>query len=225
LIGLFADILVMRTDLSGNPSFTDLLIRVGNTAFDAYSHQDLPFEKLVEKLQPDRDLSRHPIFQVLFALQNTPQCLPEPDEAGPIAFEFETGRAKFDIELHVEETHETLNGFWIYAKDLFDPTTIRRMSAHFSVLLESIVTEPEKRISEFSLLTESETHQILVQWNDTLTNKPITSCPHHMFEHQVAKTPDAAAVKFEDRIVTYKELNQLANQTAHDLINLFIRFG
>ncbi|MBD2103129.1 non-ribosomal peptide synthetase [Leptolyngbya sp. FACHB-261] len=230
LIGFFVNSLVLRVDLAGNPSFEALLERVREVALGAYAHQDLPFEKLVEELQPERDLSRNPLFQVVFALQNAPmQALKLPGlTLSPLPLEVRTVR--FDLEF-LWEGSEALSGLWgrpseglrgmlIYSTDLFDASTIRRLLQNFKTLLESIVANPQQRLLELSLLTLAEQQQILIEWNNTQTDYPQESCVHHLFEAQVARTPDAVAVAFEDGQLTYQELNCRVNQLAHYLQRL-----
>ena len=194
LIGFFVNTLVMRTDLSGDPSFREVLSRVREVALGAYDHQDLPFEKLVEELQPERDLSRVPLFQVFFALQNVPRedlklpnlTLERQNVAG--------GTVKFDLSLFLFEGDQGLTGRLVYNADLFDDATIERMLGHFQTLLRGIVEDPDRRLSELPLLSEAERHQLLFEWNDTATEYPRDRCVHELFEEQVERTPDAVAV-------------------------------
>ncbi|MDZ8086288.1 MAG: amino acid adenylation domain-containing protein [Nostoc sp. DedQUE12b] len=220
LIGFFVNSLVLRTDLSGNPTFRELLNRVREVTLGAYAHQDLPFEKLVEELHPERDLSHHPLFQVVFSLQNTPIEALELPGLKLSLFEFDSKTAKFDLEFHLWQDLETLKGQVVYSTDLFDQSTITRMVGHFQTLLESIVTSPEQRISDLSLLTEEERQELLIDWNDTKTDYPKNKCFHQLFEAQVEKTPDAIAVVFDDEQLSYKELNIRSNQLAHYLKQL-----
>ena len=219
LIGFFANTLVMRSDLSGNPSFRELLARVRETALGAYTHQDLPFEKLVEELAPARDLSRNPLFQVVLALQNLPN---EPLALGALEVEqlpTQGFGSKFDLMLTLRETAQGLYASWEYATDLFDETTIERMAANFQVLIEGIVADPACPIAQLPILTTAERER-LAQWNDTAAEYPSTRCIHQLFEEQVARTPQAVALICEDRQLTYAELNARANQLAHHLIGL-----
>ena len=221
LIGFFVNTLALRVDLSGNPIFRDFHAQVRQTTLSAYAHQDLPFEVLVEKLQPDRDLSRNPLVQVMFTVQNAPKS--SGDLPGltiqnmPLPLD-ET--AKFDLQLHCSEVPEGLEGIWSYSNDLFDATTITRISRHFQTLLEAIVANQEARISSLPLLTQAEQHQLLVEWNNTQTQYQLDKCIHQLFEEQVRKTPHSVAVVFEDEELTYQELNQRANQLAHYLQSL-----
>ena len=217
LIGFFLNTLVLRTDLSGDPTFRELLGRVREVALGAYAHQDLPFEKLVEELQPERSLSHTPLFQVLFVLRNTPRPAMKLEGLTLSLLESDIGAAKFDLNLFMVEEAEGLKGSLEYNTDLFDASTIKRMLGHFQVLLEGIVADPEQRLSALPLLTEPERHQLLVEWNDTATDYPRQQCIHDLFESQVERTPDWIAVVFEDQQLTYSELNRRANQVAHYL--------
>ena len=220
LIGFFVNTLVLRSDLSGNPRFRDLLARVRETALDAYAHQELPFEKLVEELSPERDMSRNPLIQVMFALQNVPHAELTLPGLETTRLDLDTTTAKFDLTLSLTEQPEGLSGVIEYATDLFDATTIARLAGHFTTLLEGIVADPETPIAELPLLTAAEREQLLVQWNDTAVDYPRDRCIHQLFEQQAARTPDATAVVFEDTRLSYAELNARANQLAHHLITL-----
>jgi len=217
LIGFFVNTLVLRSDLSGNPKFTELLQQVRETAFEAYAHQDLPFEMLVEALQPKRDLSHTPLFQVMFVLQNAPM---EPLELSGLTFsplETASGTAKFDLSLVLAEMEDGLSVSFEYNTDLFDESTIVRLMDHFEILLTGIIEKPEQRIGELSILTESEQQQMLVQWNATETDFPADKCMHQWFETLAAEKPAAIAVSFNDQQLTYQELNERANQLARYL--------
>ena len=214
LIGFFVNTLVLRSHFDDNPTFTDLLAQVRQTALDAHAHQDLPFEQLVEALQPERSLSHTPIFQVMFALQNAPMA---PLNLPGITFEWlqmESGRAKFDLFLSMEERENGLIGYWEYNQELFDRETIQRAVGHFETLLAAIATNPHQSVTELPLLTAPEQHQLLVEW--TQTEDPATNnlCIHQIFEAQVEQRPDAVAIAFEDQHLTYGELNARANQLA-----------
>ncbi len=244
LIGFFVNSLVLRTYLGGNPTFRELLSRVREVTLAAYAHQDLPFEKLVEELHPQRDLSHHPLFQVAIALQNTPIEVLELPGLTLSLFENECLSAKLDLEFHLWQDLESLKGQVVYSTDLFDDTTITRMLGHFQTLLESIVANPQQRIRDLAILTEKELSQLLIEFNlnqskirlgkfalsgnthSVLTppgNFPqnpkfkINKCFHQLFESLVEQTSDAIAVVFEDKQLTYRELNIQANQLAHHL--------
>ena len=214
LIGFFVNTLVLRTDLAGNPSFRELLSQVREVALGAYEHQDLPFEKLVEELQPERNLSHSPLFHVMFALQNAPGPTADVSGLTPRREFIDSGTAKFDLTLFVFPQEEGLTATLEYNTDLFDAATITRMMGHFRTLLEGIVTNPRRRVSDLPLLTETERHQLLVEWNDTETGDQGDQCLHELFEAQVERTPDAIAVVFQDQKWTYRELNGRANQLA-----------
>jgi amino acid adenylation domain-containing protein len=217
LVGFFVNNLVLRTDLAGDPSFREMLGRVRETALGADGHQGLPFEKLVEELQPERALSYNPLFQVMFAFQNFPtQSVKLPGlTASPVKFQNDT--AKFDLTLAMVEKEGKLGGSFEYSTDLFDETTIKRMIGHFQTLLEGVVANPDQRLSDLPILTKAERHQLLVEWNDTKREYPKNKCIHELFETQVERSPDAVAVVFEDKTLTYRELSRRANQLAHYL--------
>ncbi|MDB9402876.1 amino acid adenylation domain-containing protein, partial [Microcystis sp. CS-574] len=223
LIGFFVNTLVMRTDLSDNPSFSQLLTRVREVTMDAYAHQDLPFEMLVEALQPERDLSHTPLFQVAFVLQNTPKS--EIAMTGLTVTDLppENTTAKFDLTLAMVSTDDGLKGVWEYNTDLFESSTIEQLSGHFLNLLGGIAANPQARISQLPLLTESETNQLLIEWNNTQVDYPEYKCIHQLFEEQVERTPNAVAVTYENESLTYRELNNRANQLAHYLRKLGVK--
>ena len=218
LIGFFVNTLALRADLSGNPSFLELLARLQHVCLDAYANQELPFEVLVEALGVTRNLAHAPLFQVLFVLQNTDQELPLLPDLKITRTDVESTTAKFDLTISITEGEGILAATLEYATDLFDRTTIERMSGHFIELLRSIIADPEQQISLLNLLSPEEKRRLLVDWNDTVAPLP-EGCVHHFFEEQAALTPDATAVIFEDEILTYGELNVRANQLAHVLIN------
>ena len=246
LIGFFVNTLVLRTDLSGNPSFQELLSRAKQVTVEAYAHQDLPFEKLVEALHPDRDLSRNPLFQVSFSLQNTPVAALELPELTWSAIEFDTGTAKLDLEFNLWEDFAGIKGQLTYSTDLFDSGTIARMLEHFQTLLESIVAEPKQRLSDLPILTAPDRDRILVEFNRNSSEiipcltpacqegeselREIALCFHQLFELQVERsssraplTPDAIAAVFENQYLTYRELNSKANKIAHYLQKMGVR--
>ncbi|WP_445299506.1 amino acid adenylation domain-containing protein [Microcoleus sp. B3-A4] len=220
LIGFFVNTLVLPTELSGEPSFRELLGRVREVALGAYAHQDLPFEKLVEELQLERDLSRNPLFQVMFVLQNAPISALEFRGLSLTPLEVHNGTAKFDLTLELEESAEGIRGWFEYNTDLFDTLTITRMANHFQTLVEGIVANPEQRLWGLPLLSAAQQHQLLVEWNNTQTDYPNQTCIHQLFEAQVERTPNAVAVVFENEQLTYQQLNYRANQLAHHLQKL-----
>jgi amino acid adenylation domain-containing protein len=222
LIGFFVNTLVLHTDLSGNPSFPELLGRVRQVALGAYAHQDLPFEQLVEVLQPDRSLSHQPLFQVMFVVHDALMTTLELSGVTLSSLEMDSETAKFDLTLSIADGEQGLMGSLEYNTDLFETATITRMLGHFQTLLEGIVANPEQRLSDLPLLTQAERHTLLVEWNDTEVDYPKDICIHQLFEAQVERTPDAIAVVFEDKQLTYRELNRRANQLAHHLRSLGI---
>ena len=229
LIGPFANNLVLRTDLSGNPTFRALLGRVREVAIGAYAHQHLPFERLVEELKPQRDLSRNPLFQAMFVLhqQTLEQNLDLPGLSLSM-LPIEMGTTRFDLSIGMVDGRDELSGSLEYSTDLFDAGTIDRMLGHFRTLLESIAANPDQRLSDLPMLTDSERRQLLVEWNDTRKDYPKDKCIHELFEAQAERSPDAVAAVFpstgsghsEDKKLTYRELNRRANQLAHHLQKL-----
>ena len=220
LIGFFVNTLVLRIDLQSNPTFWELLQQVRQTTLDAYDQQDLPFEQLVEALQPKRSLSHHPLFQVMFVLQNAPIETLELPGLTLTPLQPEHTIAKFDLTLTIQEIESKLVGTWEYNSDLFEAETIRRMIRHFQTLCEAIANNPEQPVSQLPLLTGVERHQLLVEWNQTSADYPQDKCIHQLFEEQVERSPDSIAVVFEDSTLTYQELNTRANQLAHYLQTL-----
>ncbi|NJL41114.1 MAG: amino acid adenylation domain-containing protein [Leptolyngbyaceae cyanobacterium SM1_4_3] len=251
LIGFFVNSLVLRSDLSGNPSFRELLEQVRTVALEAYEHQDLPFEKLVEELDPDRDLSRNPLFQVAFALQNAPM---QPLELPGLKLEpapLESGSTRFDLEVHLWEPNHGLRSVWqsqaglsgfiVYSTDLFERDRIQRLVGHFQTLLEGIVANPDARLLELPLLTFAEQEQI-VEWSRSPLAPLETGgtrgsipplkgsgesvqnfCFHHIFEAQVQLTPEAIALVSERESLTYAELNRRADLLAQTLQHLGVQ--
>ncbi|HBB87818.1 MAG TPA: non-ribosomal peptide synthetase [Blastocatellia bacterium] len=223
LIGLFVNALALRVDLSGNPSFRELLARVKEVALGAYANQDLPFETLVKEVQPDRTLARNPLFQVMFVLQS--ESIPTLELPGLTVshVQVENVVANFDLTLDAVERNGQLECLLESNADLFDDDRITRLLGHFENLLQGIVSKPQTRISELPLLGEAERHQLLVEWNDTRTDYPAQSSVQALFEEQAKATPDANALMSGDEIVTYRELNRRANQMAHYLIAQGVR--
>src|SRR6476646_8524763 len=223
LIGYFVNTLVLRTDVSGNPTWKELLERTRQTTLDAYQHQDMPFEKLVEELQPARDLSRTPLFQNFLALQNT-EFLDLHLHGLTIKAEHpDRTIAKYDLEIDLAETETGLKGFIDYALDLFEEPTIRNFGNHFKAVLETLANHPQQTISQLSLLTESERQQLLHEWNLTATQSPQEKLVHELFEEQALRRPEAVAARYEEEELTYGELNRRANQVAHYLRTLGVK--
>ena len=219
LIGFFVNSLVMRTDASGDPSFVELLQRVRRVALDAFAHQDLPFERLVEELDPERDLSRNPLFQVMFVLQNATSDATLSMSAGLVVETFPEAveTIRFDLEVHVWELAEQLSVDFHYNTDLFDAATIRRMLGHYERVLEAVVANPEVRISEVALLDAAERHRLLEEWNRTGAAYPVARCVHELVEEQARIRPDALALECEGRQLTYRELDDRAEHVAQQL--------
>ena len=217
LIGFFVNTLVLRCDLSGDPSFRQLLARVRKIALEAYAHQDLPFEKLVEELQPVRTPSQTPLFQVMFHLATSPREEPKFPDLKVNWFHVQTESAKFDLSLSVIARPDRLSSVVEYRTDLFDAETIRRMLGHWQVLLTGIAADPDRPISEIPLIGEAERRQILFDWNATEAVYPREKSVAEVFEAQAAAAPDAVALVFETERMTYADLNARANRLAHSL--------
>ena len=218
LIGLFVNALALRTDLSGNPSFREVLSRVKEVALGAYANQDLPFETLVKEVQPQRTLARNPLFQVMFVLQS--ESIPTLELPGLTVshVQVENVVANFDLTLDAIERDGQLECLLESNADLFDEDRITRLFEHFENLLQGIVSKPQTRISDLTLLSEAERHQLLVEWNDTRSDYPAQSSVQALFEEQAQATPDATALLFGNETISYRELNRRANQMAHYLI-------
>jgi amino acid adenylation domain-containing protein len=219
LVGMFVNTLVLRTRLDPEQSFSDLLNNTRDTCLTAYTHQDLPFEALVERLQPQRSLSHSPLFQVMFALQSnqTPELSLPALAVEPLPLDCPV--AKFDLTLDMEERDGHWHGAWEYAADLFDPETIKRLAVHYQELLEAVALNPGQRIGDLPLLSGPEQQQ-LRDWNQTATVAPCESTLVGLFERQVEQTPDNIALEFEEQTYTYAELNARANRVAHHLLAL-----
>nr|MBD2364818.1 AMP-binding protein [Anabaena minutissima FACHB-250] len=220
LIGFFVNTLVLRTKLNGNPKFSELLKQVQQVALEAYEHQDVPFEQVVEALQPERNLDHNPLFQVMLVLQNAPQGTLKLLDLELTSIDINFATAKRDLTLTFVETDEGLGGVWEYNRDLFDESTIIRMAEHLQTLLTSVVANPHQQIAYLPILTQAEQQQLLVEWNDTQKEYPTELCLHQLFEAQVELTPDAVAVSGSGEELTYSELNARANQVAHYLQSL-----
>src|SRR4051794_35429645 len=223
LIGFFANTLVLRTRVSGEASFAALLQDVREVCVGAYAHQDIPFEKLVEELQPERSLSHNPIFQVLFALQNAPMQAMNLEGLRLERVPVYTGTSMFDMSWFAIEVPEGLLLRAEYNTDLFDDDTISRALLHFQTLLEAVVAHPVGRISELPLLTAAEKNKLLLEFNDTAVEYPTNDSLHSFFETQAERTPDAIALVCEGQQLTYRQLNERANQLAHHLRGLGIK--
>ncbi len=219
LIGLFVNTLVLRTRFSAQFTFLELLRRVREVTLGALAHQDLPFEKLVNVLHPERDLSWNPLFQAMFVLQNTPAVSLALPGLVVLSHELDSKTSQFDLTFSLELTEQGATGLVEYATDLFDESTITRMIGHYCILLEGIATNPDQQISDLPILTEAESRQIMTEWNDALIYDS-DKCIHQLFENQVMQTPDAVAVVFKEEHLTYAELNRRANKLAYCLRRL-----
>ncbi len=222
-VGLFIDTVALHTSLVGDPSFADLVARGRETCLGAHEHRHVPFDRLIEDLPGGRDLSRNPLFQVLFALDRAPA---EATAAG-VVFRPHlrgTASAKVDLSLYLVETEAGFEGAFEYATALFEETTIARMAGHLGTLLVTVATEPERRVADLPLLAAGERAQLLAEWNDTgmpgMTDGPGEICLHDLFDRQAARTPEAQAVVFEGQGWSYAELSREANRLARLLIRL-----
>ena len=223
LIGFFVNTLVFRSDLADSPGIARLLTRVRETALEAYAHQDLPFERLVAELQPERNLGRNPLIQIMFGYQNFPRSNVEvqglvlsPPEEGQVP----ARTAKFDLTLFLVEEGDRLQGILEFNCELFDATTMRRLLEHFENLLAAAVAHPETSVALLPLLTDAESHQLLREWNATGLTSPVAVSLQKLFETQVREDPYAPALLFRENILSYGELNRRANHLAHRLLNL-----
>lgn len=217
LIGFFVNMLVLQTDLSGNPTFRQLLARESKVALGAYAHQDLPFDRLVKELSPSRELNTMPLLEIVFTQGLRHVQL---STASNLLFEFQegdSGQAQFDLEICLVETEAGRECLFKYRVDRFASSTIQRMQHHYLKLLQEAATNPDRPLSDLPLLREQEYDQILVEWNRTRTDYPATQAVNQLFEAQVERTPESIAAVFEDEQFTYSALNQLANRLAHTL--------
>ncbi|MGB8507384.1 MAG: amino acid adenylation domain-containing protein, partial [Pyrinomonadaceae bacterium] len=217
LVGFFANTLVLRTKLEGEATFREVLGKVREVCLGAYTHQDMPFGKLVEELQPQRDPSYPPFFQVVFVLQNAGTTKLQLPGLSLERMEFDTGTAKVDLTVELSEAGDVLNGSIEYNSDLFDAETIERLVGHFTTLLEAAISNPDRRTKNLPLLTQSELRQLTTEWNETKADYAQDSCIHELFEDRVERTPEATALVYEGRALSYAELNARANQLAHFL--------
>ncbi|MBZ4423326.1 non-ribosomal peptide synthetase, partial [Myxococcus sp. RHSTA-1-4] len=228
LLGCFINTLVLRTKLDGAPTFRELLARVRETTLGAYAHQDVPFERLVEQLQPSRDTRRPPLFQVMFTLQNMP--VPTQMSGGAsgealrmAAFPVEGRTAQFDLSLTLSRESSGFGGSLEYSVDLFDEATVERMAGHLGTLLEALCAQPDRALSEVSLLTAEERQRVLVEWSGGTADFPGEATLHGLVEAQVDRTPDATALVFEGQSLTYRELDARADSLARHLRTLGVR--
>ena len=220
LIGFFINALTLRTDLSGDPSFLGLLERVREVTLDAYAHQDVPFEQVVDALQPERSLNRAPLFQVMFVLQNTPMPALALSELTLSLVPLESKTAKFDLSVSLAEDDGGMQGVAEYDADLFDEATIGRMIEQFQAVLEGAMARPERRLSELSGLPEAQRRQLLEGWNQTAAEFPRDRCLHQLFEQHAERAPEAEALTFEGERLSYGALNARANRLGRHLRDL-----
>ena len=222
LIGCFDNKLVLRSDLGGNPTFRELLKRVRVLTLEAYQHHDLPFEKLLQDIKPERNLNQAPLFQVLFALQNIPaQPLKIPGldvRRGSVNRHI----ANYDLSLSLQDEPDGLKQSLAYSTDLFEAATMERLLAHYGVLLEGVVAAPDQRILQLPILPREEWHQVGVDWNNTAKPYPGEKCIHSLFEAQARLTPDAVAVVSEVERLTYRDLDERSNRLARYLRNMHV---
>ncbi len=223
IIGFLVNNLVFRINLDATPTYRELLHQVRTTALDAYSNRDVPFERIVEALQPERDLSYHPVFQVALAMELEPLAGLQLHNVYGAHLEMNSGGSWFDISVLIEERSSGLVAAWEYDTDLFDEATIRRMAQHFEQLLASAASNPDKPVFHLPMLTEKERSLILTEWNNTQTPYPDTLCIHQLVEQQVQRTPDNIAVIFQDTSLTYRQLDERSNQLAHYLQQLGVQ--
>ncbi|MET0626705.1 MAG: condensation domain-containing protein, partial [Pyrinomonadaceae bacterium] len=232
VVGYFVNPLVLRADLSGDPTFEELLAQVRRTALDAFAHQDYPFPLLVQRLQPERDQSRSPLFQAMFVLQQTAALRLEGVAAFALGEEgarmrvgglnlesvaLEHRVAQFDLSLAAAEAGDEILVSWEYNTDLFDAATVERMAGRFETLLRGVVDDPGRRLSQLPLLTDAEERRLLVEWNDTAADYPRGQCLHQLFEEQAERTPEAVALVFGEERLTYTELDRRAGHLANYL--------
>ncbi len=219
LIGFFVNTLVLHADFGDDPTFIELLQQIKETTLGAYAHQDIPFEQLVDELQPERDMAHSPLFQVMFVFQNTPKG--GNDVALPSirleVMDAESGTAKFDLTLMIVDTGDGFSAEFEYNTDLFNRDTIARMCDHFILLLGQITDQPNKRVTRYTLLDEAQYHRITDDWNRTQKDLPEPALITRLFEQQVGATPDATALVYNDQSLTFKTLDNRANQLAHYL--------
>ncbi|MCY1015549.1 non-ribosomal peptide synthase/polyketide synthase [Pyxidicoccus sp. MSG2] len=225
LMGAFVNVLVLRTDLSGDPSFRELLARVRATCLDAYSREDVPFDRLVEALEVRGDAGRTPLFQTMFTFQAAPAAALELADVRVSRLEVERRLSKFDVSLHLAAGPEGLSGELEYSADLFTPDTAARLAERLEVLLRGVALAPDARLSALPVMAEAERHRLLVEWNATRTDYPRDATLPALFAAQAARTPDAVAVAFGDLRLTYRELDRRANGLAHHLRALGVRTG
>ena len=218
VVGPFLRTVALRANLSGNPRFREFLKTARNVTAEALLHDEVPFAALVRELQPNRGIGRSPIFQALMTME--PRLAIASGEWDLTALDADTGATKYDLQPDLDERPDRINGRFTYNSGLFDRSTIVRMIEHWKMLLSGALSNPESHISELPLLTSAEREQLLVEWNDTALDYPKDVCLHGLIEAQIERTPDAEAVEFEGKQLSYRELNERANQLAHHLREL-----
>jgi amino acid adenylation domain-containing protein len=220
IVGFFINMLALRSDMSGNPSFKDFLSRIKEISIDAFANQDLPFEQLVDILQPSRDMSIHPVYQVMFAFHNfsfPPVNLSEITLKNTM---IDRGASQLDLWLSLWEEEDGFKGIIEYSEELFDKSTVSQMIRNYLTLLQSIVDNPQERIESLLLLDETEKNKVVYEFNHTQVELPEHPCFHLLFEQHAKQTPHKTAITFENREITYGELNSRSNQLAHFLMEL-----
>ncbi len=223
LIGFFVNTLAMRVRAQGGTSFRKLLEEVKRTALEAYQYQDVPFERLVAELSPERQWNRTPLFQVAFALQNAPWTFPAMRDVSIETLDNLAPLARYDLEVHGWEEEGKIQLFWLYRRGLFEPWRIRQMAGHYERILAAITGRPEEKIDHIDLLTNEERDTVLYKWNKTAAAYPEEKCVHELFEEQAVRTPEAVAMVSEDQQLTYRELDRRGNQLAHYLRSLGVK--
>src|SRR6266849_6914481 len=218
LIGFFVNTLVMRVRVKPEMSFGELLGEVRRTALEAYEHQEVPFEKLVEELSPQRSLNTTPVFQVTFVLQNAPWKPQELEGLEVSAVGGDRMQVRFDLEVHAWERDGKIDVYWLYSSDLFDGWRIEQIAGHYAQVLESVTADADRALGQVGLLTEGEREQVLMEWNGAAREGPRERCVHELFEAQVEKSEEAVAIVFEESSLSYRELNERANRLAHYLM-------
>ncbi|HXB21453.1 MAG TPA: amino acid adenylation domain-containing protein, partial [Candidatus Solibacter sp.] len=222
LVGYFANVIVMRTRIEPAQTFRDLLTQVRDAALDAYRHQDIPFEQLLDQASPQRSLNRPPIFQVMFALQNAPGSGQRLTGLVTEQLLDSEPQTRLDLELYAWQRGLKLEFYWVYRQDLFDRWRIEQMARHFDQLLQSAAASPDTPLHQLAMITHAERQQLLIDWNRTEAIYPAPECIHHLFERWASETPEAVAAELGDRRMSYGELNVRANQLAHYLRKLEI---
>ena len=225
IIGAFINVLALRSDLTGSPTFRELLGRARRVCLEAYANQDVPFERVVGEVRPGRVLNRTPLFQVMLNLENVPAKSIDLPGLHVERLELDTETSLFDLSLELVERPVGIHCLFELNTDLFEPATVRRMAGHFRTLLEGIAIDPDQPIGLLPMLTEAEEYQILVEWNDTRMAYPADTCLHHLLEERAEQSPGAVAVVFGDQQLTYRQLNSRANQLAHHLCHLGVGVG